>query len=93
MTTIRITTDRLPQPERRKGAVLTVTPEKAASMVAQGFAEIVEDLAPQRAPEPPAQPLEAPKASTPMDAAQAAPAPAPEAAATPAPRRRRGDTL
>lgn len=42
MTKIKITTDRLPQPERQKGAVLDVTPEKAASMVAQGFAEIVE---------------------------------------------------
>ena len=42
MTKIKITTDRLPQPERHKGAVLDVTPEKAASMVAQGFAEIIE---------------------------------------------------
>jgi len=42
MTQIKITTDRLPQPERHKGAVLDVTPEKAASMAAQGFAEIIE---------------------------------------------------
>jgi len=42
MAKIKITTDRLPQPERHKGAVLDVTPEKAASMVAQGFAEIIE---------------------------------------------------
>ncbi len=41
MTKIRIITDRLPQPGRRKGAELEVTPEKAASMVAQGFAEIL----------------------------------------------------
>lgn len=43
MTKIRITTDRLPQTERHKGAVLDVTAEKAASMVAQGFAEIIEE--------------------------------------------------
>jgi len=42
MTKIKITTDRLPQPERHKGAVLDVTADKAASMVAQGFAEIIE---------------------------------------------------
>lgn len=42
MTKIKITTDRLPQPDRQKGAVLDVTPGKAASMVAQGFAEIIE---------------------------------------------------
>lgn len=41
MTKIRITTDRLPQPDRRKGAVLDVTPEKAASLQARGFAEIL----------------------------------------------------
>ena len=40
MTKIKITTDRLPQPERQKGAVLDVTEEKAASLVAQGFAEV-----------------------------------------------------
>lgn len=39
---IRITTDRLPQPERHKGAEIDVSPEKAASMIAQGFAEAVE---------------------------------------------------
>jgi hypothetical protein len=43
MTQIRITTNRLPQPERHKGAVLEVSPEKAAAMVAQGFAEILSD--------------------------------------------------
>ena len=41
MTKIKITTDRLPQPERQKGAELDVTEEKAASLVAQGFAEII----------------------------------------------------
>jgi hypothetical protein len=39
---IRITTDRLPQPERHKGAEIDVSPEKAASMIAQGFAEAAE---------------------------------------------------
>jgi len=39
---IRITTDRLPQPERHKGAEIDVSDEKAASMIAQGFAEAVE---------------------------------------------------
>jgi hypothetical protein len=41
MTKIRITTDRLPQPDRRRGAMLDVTPEKAASLQARGFAEIM----------------------------------------------------
>lgn len=50
MTTIRITTDRLPQPERHKGAVLEVSPEKAASMVEQGFAEILSDAPAAPAP-------------------------------------------
>jgi hypothetical protein len=39
---IRITTDRLPQPERHKGAEIDVSDEKAAAMIAQGFAEAVE---------------------------------------------------
>ena len=39
---IRITTDRLPQPGRHKGAEIDVQPEKAASMVAQGFAVIID---------------------------------------------------
>ena len=39
---IRITTDRLPQPERHKGAEIDVSDEKAASLIAQGFAEAVE---------------------------------------------------
>jgi hypothetical protein len=39
---VRIITNRLPQPDRRAGAVIDVSPEKAASMIAQGFAEAVE---------------------------------------------------
>ena len=35
---IKITTDRLPQPDRHLGSILEVTPEKAHAMVAQGFA-------------------------------------------------------
>lgn len=50
MTQIRITTNRLPQPERHKGAVLEVSPEKAAAMVAQGFAEIISAAPPAPAP-------------------------------------------
>lgn len=50
MTRIRITTDRLPQPGRHKGAELDVSPEKAASMVAQGFAEIIPAAAAPEAP-------------------------------------------
>lgn len=42
MPKIRVTTDRLPQPERHRGAILNVSDEKAASMVAQGFAEIID---------------------------------------------------
>lgn len=57
---IRITTDRLPQPERHKGAELDVTPEKAAAMVAQGFAVIL-SIAPAAVPAP--EP-DAPAAST-----------------------------
>jgi hypothetical protein len=48
---IRITTDRLPQPERHKGAEIDVSPEKGASMIAQGFAEAVQG-APAAAPAP-----------------------------------------
>lgn len=43
MPKVKITTSRLPQPERHLGAVLDVSDEKAASMVAQGFAEIIEE--------------------------------------------------
>ncbi len=73
MTRIRITTDRLPQPDRRKGAELDVTPEKAASLVAQGFAEILEPATPVK-PEPQPEPQ---------------PEPHPEPQPTAAPRRRR----
>lgn len=56
--TIRITTDRLPH--RAKGSLHDVTEEKAASMVAQGFA-VIETAAPApapaRAPAPAAQDL------------------------------------
>jgi len=62
MTRIRITTDRLPQPDRRKGAELDVTPEKAASLVAQGFAEILEPATPVKPePQPEPQPTAAPR--------------------------------
>jgi hypothetical protein len=40
---IKITTDRLPQPDRHLGSILEVTSEKAHAMVAQGFAEIIEE--------------------------------------------------
>ena len=43
MPKIKITTDRLPQPDRRLGAVLDVPAEKAISLIAQGFAERVDD--------------------------------------------------
>jgi hypothetical protein len=42
---------RLPQPERHKGAEIDVSDEKAAAMIAQGFAEAVES-APAAAPAP-----------------------------------------
>ena len=42
---IKITTDRLPQPDRHLGSILEVTSEKAHAMVAQGFAEIMEEPA------------------------------------------------
>ena len=62
MIRIRITTDRLPQPDRRKGAELDVTPEKAASLVAQGFAEILEPATPaEPEPHPEPQPTAAPR--------------------------------
>lgn len=62
MIRIRITTDRLPQPDRRKGAELDVTPEKAASLVAQGFAEILEPATPVKPePQPEPQPAAAPR--------------------------------
>ena len=60
---IRITTDRLPQPERHKGAELDVTPEKAAAMVAQGFAVIL-SAAPAAVPAPEPDAPAAPVAST-----------------------------
>lgn len=86
MTTIRITTDRLPQPHRRKGAILTVTPEKAASLVAQGFAVIVEEAAPQPPQQPPQQPpVEGDDAPSKVEAPK-------EAQQAPA-RRRRGAAL
>lgn len=48
MTKIKIITDRLPQANRRKGAILDVTPEKADSLIAQGFAVFVaEGIAPE----------------------------------------------
>lgn len=91
MPLIKITTDRLPQPDRQRGAVLDVTPEKAASMVAQGFAEIVKDVAaPKPAqPAPDAAPVapDAVAATETPDAAETAPA-----AAFVARRRRRGES-
>jgi len=45
MPTIRIITTRLPQPDRHHGAVIEVSQEKAASLIAQGFAEAVEPVA------------------------------------------------
>lgn len=77
VTTIRIITDRLPQPDRHKGAILDVTAEKAASMVAQGFAEII---AAAPVGEPPA-------ASTLKDEIHAAI----KVISPPAPRRRRAE--
>lgn len=52
MPTVRIITNRLPQPERRMGSELTVSPEKAVSLVERGFAVIIEDAAPVAAVEP-----------------------------------------
>lgn len=56
MLKIEITTDRLPQPDRHKGAVLEVSEDKAASLIAQGFARLV--AAPTE--EKPAAPVAAP---------------------------------
>jgi hypothetical protein len=42
---ICITTDRLPQADRQRGAMLEVTPEKGASLIAQGFAVAVAEIA------------------------------------------------
>jgi hypothetical protein len=53
---ICITTDRLPQPDRKRGAMLDVSPEKGASLIAQGFARAVEDTKPADAPAAPAAP-------------------------------------
>lgn len=91
MTQIKITTDRLPQPARHKGAILVVSPEKAASMVAQGFAVIVAEA------DAPTEPEQAPAAAPEAAASAPEPAQAPEApaepeqapAAAPAARRRR----
>jgi hypothetical protein len=41
MAKVEITTDRLPA--RPMGAVIEVTDEKAASLVAQGFAKLIEE--------------------------------------------------
>lgn len=55
---ICITTDRLPQPDRQRGAILDVSPEKGASLIAQGFATEIKDAAPK--PAPAAEPAAAP---------------------------------
>lgn len=49
---ICIITDRLPQPDRQRGAVLDVSDEKGASLIAQGFARAIEDTAPAPAAAP-----------------------------------------
>jgi hypothetical protein len=46
MPIVQITTDRLPQADRSRGCLVNVTPEKAQSLIAQGFAKLVEE-APQ----------------------------------------------
>ena len=43
---ICITTDRLPQPDRHRGAILDVSDEKSASLIAQNFAVAIEDKTP-----------------------------------------------
>lgn len=43
---ICITTDRLPQPDRHRGAILDVSDEKGASLIAQNFAVAIEDKTP-----------------------------------------------
>lgn len=50
---ICITTDRLPQPDRKRGALLDVSDEKGASLIAQGFARAVEDAKSADAPAAP----------------------------------------
>lgn len=62
---ICITTDRLPQPDRQRGAILDVSPEKGASLIAQGFATEIKEAAPKPAPaaEPAAEPAAAPAAA------------------------------
>lgn len=61
---ICIITDRLPQPDRHRGAILDVSPEKGASLIAQGFAKAIEDTAPKAAPAA-AEPATAPAAAAP----------------------------
>ena len=90
MTKIQITTDRLPQPDRRKGAILEVSAEKAASLQAQGFAKIIEETAPQPAPVLPAS---APAAEVTGDMPPELEAPAAPAPELPARRRRAGAAL
>lgn len=51
MIKIQITTDRLPQPDRCRGAVISVTQEKADHLVGKGWAEMLE-VAPKPAPKP-----------------------------------------
>lgn len=51
---IRITTDRLPQPGYHTGAELDVSDEKAANMVAAGFAEILTAAPAAAGPDAPA---------------------------------------
>ncbi len=53
---ICITTDRLPQPDRQRGAMLDVSDEKGASLIAQGFARAVEDTKPAATATAPAAP-------------------------------------
>lgn len=53
---ICITTDRLPQPARQRGAMLDVSDEKGASLIAQGFARAVEDTKPAATTTAPAAP-------------------------------------
>ena len=55
MAEIKITTDRLPQPDRRRGAVISVTQEKADHLVGKGWAEMLE-VAPNLAPKPRVKP-------------------------------------
>jgi hypothetical protein len=57
---ICITTDRLPQPGRHRGAILDVSDEKGASLIAQNFAVAIED----KTPAAPAAPAPAAAASS-----------------------------